>query len=660
MKDEDKTKEQLINKLAELRQRITRLEASEAELKRVREVLRQSESKYRELANLLPETVFELDGRGNFTFANRNGFNMFGYTQEDFDKGLNALQMLIPEDRNRAKENIGRVMSGEDLGVNEYTALRKDGSTFPIVLHSSSIIHENEVVGLRAIIFDITERKRTEHDLYERVKELNTLYGIANIAEIPNITVDELYEKVTNLLPQGWQYPEITCARIAIDGNEFKTKNWRDTEWKLSSDIKVHGAKAGAVEVNYLKEMAEVDKAPFLKEERLLIDAVGERLGRITERKEAEKALKLAEQNFRNSLDSSPLGIMVVTAKGELLYANQATLDIYGYSSIEELKAVPTNKHYTPESYAEYLEREEKTKLGKPVSSNYEINIVRKDGEIRYLEVFHKEVIWGGETQFQLLHHDITESKRLQRTVVEYEELDKLKSSLLSIVSHELHTPLATIKGYSTLLLDYDERMRHDEKREYLGLIDRATDRLIELVDHLLDMSQLEAGLLHLQKESFSISGLMNDVVAEAKLRAPGHEIVLKLPKRLPRLGIDVRRIRQVLDNVIDNAIKYSEKSTRVVIEARQMGAELQVSVADQGTGIPAEDLGKVFDRMYRVEQRVSPDVKGVGLGLAICKGLVEAHGGRIWAESKVGRGSTFYFTLPLDTEGRRNHGEEA
>lgn len=660
MHDEEKTKEQLINKLAELRQRITRLEASEAELKRVREVLRQSESKYRELANLLPETVFELDGRGNFTFANRNGFNMFGYTQEDFDKGLNALQMLIPEDRNRAKENIGRVMSGEDLGVNEYTALRKDDSTFPIVLHSSSIIHENEVVGLRGIIFDITERKRTEHALCERVKELNTIYGIANIAEIPNITVDELYEKVTNLLPQGWQYPEITCARIAIDGNEFKTKNWRDTEWKLSSDIKVHGAKAGAVEVNYLKEMAEVDKAPFLKEERLLIDAVGERLGRITEHKEAEKALKLAEQNFHNSLDSSPLGIMVVTAKGELLYANQATLDIYGYSSIEELKAVPTNKHYTPESYAEYLEREEKTKLGKPVPSNYKIKIVRKDGEIRYLEVFHKEVIWGGETQFQLLHHDITESKRLQRTVVEYEELDKLKSSLLSIVSHELHTPLATIKGYSTLLLDYDERMRHDEKREYLGLIDRATDRLIELVDHLLDMSQLEAGLLHLQKESFSISGLMNDVVAEAKLRAPGHEIVLKLPKRLPRLGIDVRRIRQVLDNVIDNAIKYSEKSTRVVIEARQMGAELQVSVADQGTGIPAEDLGKVFDRMYRVEQRVSPDVKGVGLGLAICKGLVEAHGGRIWAESKVGRGSTFYFTLPLDTEGRRNHGEEA
>lgn len=264
------------------------------------------------------------------------------------------------------------------------------------------------------------------------------------------------------------------------------------------------------------------------------------------------------------------------------------------------------------------------------------------------------------------LAHGITalrtqaERKRAEGKITQYEELDKLKSSLLSTVSHELHTPLATIKGYSTLLLDYDERMRHDEKREYLGFIDRATDRLIELVDHLLDMSQLEAGLLHLQKESFSISGLMNDVLAEAKLRAPGHEIVLKLPKRLPRLGIDVRRIRQVLDNVIDNAIKYSKKGTRVVIEARQMGAELQVSVADQGTGIPAEDLGKVFDRMYRVEQRVSPAVKGVGLGLAICKGLVEAHGGRIWAESKVGRGSTFYFTLPLDTERRRNHGEEA
>ena len=347
-------------------------------------------------------------------------------------------------------------------------------------------------------------------------------------------------------------------------------------------------------------------------------------------------------------------GVIVLDAQNRFIDINPAAQRIIGYSLSDVIgqpfaRVLSQQPELVERSYARVTEAHVEVLIEKGETQHYY--------ESRISPLHDRR---GHLTGRSVILRDITESKRLQRTVVEYEELDKLKSRLLSTVSHELCTPLATIKGYSTLLLDYDERLRHDEKGKYLEAVDRATDRLTELVDHLLDMSQLEAGLLHLQKESFSISGLMNDVVAEAKLRAPGHEIVLKLPKRLPRLGIDVRRIRQVLDNIVNNAIKYSEKGTRVVRGARRTGLELQVSVADQGMGIPAEDLGKVFDRMYRVEQRVSPDVKGVGLGLAICKGLVEAHGGRIWAESKVGRGSTFYFTLPLDTEGRRNHDEEA
>ncbi len=242
----------------------------------------------------------------------------------------------------------------------------------------------------------------------------------------------------------------------------------------------------------------------------------------------------------------------------------------------------------------------------------------------------------------------VVERKQAEKRMVEYKELDKLKSNLLSTVSHELRTPLAIIKGYSTMLVDYDNRLMPDEKNEYLQSIGKATDRLTELVDHLLDLSQLEAGLLRLTKQQTSISKLMNEVVAEAKLRAPRHEIVLKLTNRLPMLNVDARRVRQVLDNIIDNACKYSSEGTQVVVSAQQVGSELQVSIADQGIGIPAEDLKRVFDRMYRFEQRLTPGVKGAGLGLAICKGLVEAHSGRIWMESEKGKGSTCFFTLPL------------
>ncbi len=379
-----------------------------------------------------------------------------------------------------------------------------------------------------------------------------------------------------------------------------------------------------------------------------------------SERKRAEQALSLSEQNFRSALDNSLLGVRIVTAEGELFYANQAMLDIYGYNSIEELKTTPARQHYTPESYAEHRKRVEMRKQGKPVPSNYEISIVRKDGEVRHLVVFRKEVIWNGETQFQTLYQDITETKNLEREVLKYEGIDELKSNLLSTVSHELRTPLAIIKGYSTMLVRYDKRIGHNERSAYLRSVDRATDRLVELVDHLLDMSQLEAGLLDLQKRPVRILPLLQETVQEAQIAAHGHNIILETERRLPRLNIDPRRIRQVLDNIVNNAIKYSKQGTRVAIQARRVESELLISIVDQGIGIPAGDLPNVFTRMYRIEQRQTQEIGGAGLGLAICKGLVEKHGGRIWVESEVERGSTFYFTLPLNTREERSCGEEA
>jgi len=468
--------------------------------------------------------------------------------------------------------------------------------------------------------------------------------------------------------------------------------------------------------------------------------------------------------NVRNALDSSPLGIRIVTAEGETLYANQAILDIYGYSSIEELKNAPLTQRYTRQSYNEFLERNKRRQQGKPVPT-YELDIVRKDGEARHLEVFYKEVLWDGKKQFQAIYKDITEHKRvvellkivaesspvglyivqngkfqyvnpqfqdstgysedelldtdplsyvfpgdrdvvrvnailmlkdkipypyeyrlisksghtrwvmetvnsiqfqerqatlgncmditerklLEKKMIEYEELNKLKSDLLATVSHELRTPLATIKGYSTMILDYDLRLDNKEKLDYLQSIDGATDRLTELVDHLLDMSRLGAGLLNLDRVRTNIFKLIQKAVAEAQLRTPKHNIVMNVRnEKLPKIMVDARRIRQVMDNLLDNACKYSEEGTEITVAAKPAGRQLLISVADQGVGIPAGEVERVFDRMYRIEQRLTPEVSGMGLGLAICKGLVEAHDGRIWMVSEEGKGSKFFFTLPL------------
>jgi len=172
---------------------------------------------------------------------------------------------------------------------------------------------------------------------------------------------------------------------------------------------------------------------------------------------------------------------------------------------------------------------------------------------------------------------------------------------------------------------------------------------MTELVDHLLDMTRLEAGLLKLDKTPTNITALLQTTIAEARLRTPGHKIVLKLPKTALRLNGDGRRIRQVVDNLIENATKYSKAGSTVTIEAKSQDSELVISVADQGIGIPRENLGNVFDRMFNLEHRLTQESGGLGLGLALCKGLVEAHGGRIWVESELGKGSVFRLALPQE-----------
>jgi PAS domain S-box-containing protein len=345
-------------------------------------------------------------------------------------------------------------------------------------------------------------------------------------------------------------------------------------------------------------------------------------------------------------VENSHDGIMILDDAYRFIYGNDELCRISGYPR-QELIGQDFRQFLDEESRQLVADRYIQRQRGEEVPPRYEFNIVRKDGEKRRVEINSsviKDSAGKVKTVAQIL--DITERKHLERRVVEYEELNKLKSNLLSTVSHELRTPLTTIKGYSTMLLDYDRRLKHDEKQEYLNAIDKATDRMAELVDHLLDMSRLEAGLLKLDKVPTNITALLQTIIAEARLRAPGHKIVLNIPKAVLRLNVDGRRIRQVVDNLIDNATKYSKAGTTIKVEARGQNAELVISVADQGTGIHRDNLKRIFDRMFNLEHRLSQDPGGLGLGLALCKALVEAHGGRIWVESELGKGSVFNFAL--------------
>ncbi len=225
-------------------------------------------------------------------------------------------------------------------------------------------------------------------------------------------------------------------------------------------------------------------------------------------------------------------------------------------------------------------------------------------------------------------------------------ELDRLKSDFVSMVSHELRTPLGLIKGYTGTLLQQD--LDSATREEFLRVIDEETDRLTELVTNLLDMSRIEAGTLRVDLQPTQLEGLLRASADRLRTREPGRALQVDVPERLPLVLADERRITQVLDNLLTNAVRYSAPETAITLAARSSKGHVEVAVADQGAGIPADKRDQVFEKFFRVDSSDTRGFAGTGLGLAICRGIVNAHGGAIWVDSEEGRGSTFTFSLPI------------
>ena len=232
------------------------------------------------------------------------------------------------------------------------------------------------------------------------------------------------------------------------------------------------------------------------------------------------------------------------------------------------------------------------------------------------------------------------------RMTAELGNVERLRRDLVANVSHELKTPISALRAHLENLLDGVEA----PDPAVLQVMLQQAERLSRLVDQLLDLSRLESGEIRLDLGDIELSSLVRSVSSEIEAVRRDHlvEISEEIPHDVPPVWGDRERIHQVLFNLLDNAVRYTPPGGRVVVTARRVGARCEVRVEDTGPGIPAEHLPFLFERFYRVDQARSRGEGGTGIGLAIARSVVEAHGGRIWAESEVGRGSVFAFELPL------------
>jgi two-component system phosphate regulon sensor histidine kinase PhoR len=252
----------------------------------------------------------------------------------------------------------------------------------------------------------------------------------------------------------------------------------------------------------------------------------------------------------------------------------------------------------------------------------------------------------------QGIFRDITERKQAEEAK---SEIDRLKSEFISNISHELRSPLHSIRGFSNLILD-GKVPDPETQKEFLTIIDRQSEHLGSLVDNLLDMSRIEAGQFSIRKQLTSIENVIHSAVETFYTVADEKDIIITedIQPILPEIEVDEERLKQVMMNLLSNAIKFTKDSSPVTVKVKARDGELLVQVIDRGIGIPKEVMPRLFERFQQAE--AASRIGGAGLGLYISKQIIEAHGGRIWAKSKEGKGSTFYFTLPLGQEGGNSH----
>lgn len=249
----------------------------------------------------------------------------------------------------------------------------------------------------------------------------------------------------------------------------------------------------------------------------------------------------------------------------------------------------------------------------------------------------------GGQSLPCLLFvlHDITRQKRLEN----------VRKDFVANVSHELRTPLSVIKGYVETLVDAQDDMLPADRDRFLKTIQRHAERLNSLLEDLLALSRLESSQPGLMRERVDLGRMLASALEDFRARpaAESHRFSLAIDPNTPPVLADPLKLGQVLDNLVSNALKYTPRGSRIDLGARMTSVDtVEIWIRDDGPGIPDEDLPHIFERFYRVDKGRSRDKGGTGLGLSIVKHIVQLHGGKVWAESKVGVGTTFFFTLPL------------
>ncbi|MBN1925395.1 MAG: PAS domain S-box protein, partial [Prolixibacteraceae bacterium] len=614
--------------------------------------LRESEERHRLMFETSQEAIVVIQDN-KLVYFNQKLSDLIGYPPEELiDKEF--MQFVYPDDLAEVKKNYEKRLKGEYVTKHyQFRVIRNDNSIRWVTLNGSLLNWKGKPSGFY-FLNDITGLKEAEHQANERLKELGAFFRLSELTEQKDLPLHEICQRFVNDFPKSLQYPEISFVHLVINENEYKTSDYQnDIPWKISEPIKVFNNIAGLIEVGYLNEMPKREQGPFMKEEAMMLKGIAERLGHITERKQAEELLRQSEQKFRLLFENSPLGIYIGNADGSIEEGNRALLEILGSPSLEATKQINVLK-FPPlvgNGYADSFIRciEENRVI------EIELPYITKWGKEVYLSSYLVPIAGpSGKTEkvFTLMQ-DITERKEFEHTLKknaeELKQLNATKDKFFSIIAHDLRGPFSSLLNLVALLNDEDMIFSKEETKRILNSMQTTAETTYNLLENLLDWSRLQRGAMPFKPQQVNVVELFGqcDPGTIEMATEKGIRIETKAPEGI-YIKADLNMIRSVLRNLVTNAIKFSNNGGRVIVKAStEQKGQILISVEDNGIGMNDEMVRNIFRIDAEVSRPGTNNEPSSGLGLILCKEFVEKHDGKIWAESAEGKGSKFCFTMP-------------